>query len=103
MDQLAELQRWYQAQCNGKWEQTYGVAVGTLDNPGWSLSVDLTGTALKQTPFATQRRGVDDDDDPQGDDWYVCRVEAAVFTAFGGPEHLTTILSIFLKWATEPR
>ena len=41
MHQIEQLQAWYAAQCNGKWEHTYGIAIGTLDNPGWSLSVDL--------------------------------------------------------------
>ena len=37
-DALYLLQRWYVAQCDGEWEHAYGVEIGTLDNPGWSIS-----------------------------------------------------------------
>jgi hypothetical protein len=43
-DALYLLQRWYVAQCNGEWEHSYGIEIGTLDNPGWSLRVDLKDT-----------------------------------------------------------
>ncbi len=45
-DVLAELQRWYLAQCNDDWEHSYGVTIETLDNPGWSVHIDLADTAL---------------------------------------------------------
>ena len=43
MDELQLLQEWYVAQCDGDWEHSYGVKIDTLDNPGWSLKVDLVG------------------------------------------------------------
>jgi hypothetical protein len=101
MNDLERLQAWYQAQCNGKWEHTYGVAVGTLDNPGWSLSVDLTGTPIKQAQFKSVAYGVDADDEPMTDTWHVCKVENDVFVAFGGPDQLTTMIDIFLSWADQ--
>jgi hypothetical protein len=39
-DDVTWLTQWYLAQCNEDWEHSYGVAIGTLDNPGWSLEVD---------------------------------------------------------------
>lgn len=101
MQQIEQLQTWYTAQCNGKWEHTYGIAIGTLDNPGWSLTVDLTGTALAKQPFETITHGVDDDDEPEEADWVVCRVENGVFTAFGGARQLTTIIDHFLNWSAQ--
>lgn len=49
---LADLQAWYAAQCDGDWEHSYGVKIGTMDNPGWSLKVDLTDTLLEDKEFA---------------------------------------------------
>jgi len=46
MNALQQLQDWYFAQCNGDWEHRYGVTISTLDNPGWTLEVDLTNTCL---------------------------------------------------------
>jgi hypothetical protein len=34
---VAWIQKWYSAQCDGEWEHDLGVAIGTLDNPGWSV------------------------------------------------------------------
>jgi hypothetical protein len=41
---LPRLQRWYHSQSDGTWEHASGVRIETLDNPGWSLKVDLRGT-----------------------------------------------------------
>ena len=38
------LQDWYLAQCNGDWEHEFGIKIDTLDNPGWSVVIDLLGT-----------------------------------------------------------
>ncbi|HBU98859.1 MAG TPA: hypothetical protein DEF21_13285 [Thalassospira lucentensis] len=29
---------------NDDWEHTYGIAIGNIDNPGWSLKVEFIGT-----------------------------------------------------------
>ena len=41
---LQRLEQWFAARCNGDWEHASGVTIETLDNPGWRLWVDLTGT-----------------------------------------------------------
>jgi len=46
-DNLKWLTQWYLAQCNDDWEHLYGVKIDTLDNPGWSLRIELTGTAMQ--------------------------------------------------------
>lgn len=50
-DLMKRLQDWYASQCNGDWEHTYGISLSTLDNPGWSLKVDLTNTYLSDRRF----------------------------------------------------
>lgn len=50
---LIWIQDWYEAQCDGDWEHDYGVEINTLDNPGWMVKVDLTGTSLEGASFAT--------------------------------------------------
>lgn len=47
MDNIRKLQRWYNKQCNGSWEHQYGVSIDTLDNPGWTVVIDLVGTDLE--------------------------------------------------------
>jgi hypothetical protein len=99
MDTLRELQSWYLSQCNDDWEHTYGVSVGTLDNPGWSLTIDLTGTKLSGKAFEGRRYGVDDKAHPIGNDWLHCKVERNKFVAHGGPEKLEEMINVFLDWS----
>ena len=92
-DALEALQRWYLAQCDGDWEHSFGVQVGTLDNPGWSLHVDLCGTPLAERPFQPVSRL----DHPS--EWLDCKRTDKQFQGFGGPLMLTELIRIFLSWA----
>lgn len=46
MNVLQEIQSWYISNCNGDWEHSFGVSIDTLDNPGWSVRIDLADTGL---------------------------------------------------------
>jgi hypothetical protein len=92
MSLLADLQQWYQAQCNEDWEHHFGVSIGTLDNPGWIVTIDLEGTDLKGKPFQEIK-----DIEPERE-WIHCRVEDAKFQGAGGPQKLEQILQTFLSW-----
>src|SRR5690606_14230774 len=48
---LTWLQGWYTSMCDGDWEHVNGVSIDTLDNPGWSLRIQITGTSLDIKPF----------------------------------------------------
>jgi hypothetical protein len=100
MSAIESLQNWYLAQCDGEWEHTYGVSIGTLDNPGWSLEIDLVGTSLQTENFTSRAYGVADaSSEPTGNDWLVCRVEKNKFLGHGGPKQLEEIINVFLSWA----
>ncbi len=92
MNVLPELQRWYESQCNEDWEHQYGVKIDTLDNPGWSVIIDLDDTDLEGKPFQTV-----EDLEPERD-WIKCWVEDTKFNGVGGPLKLEEILQTFLKW-----
>ena len=92
-DELTELQTWYRAQCNGDWEHRYGLTIGTLDNPGWSVEIDLTGTALASRRFKPIK------DLAPTQDWLQCEVKDGKFVGHGGPTMLKPILRAFLSWA----
>ncbi len=64
------LTGWYEQQCNGDWEHSYGVTIDTLDNPGWRLKIDLTGTPLngRTMECLTQNR-------EHKTDWWTCWTE----------------------------
>ena len=95
MDQLDRLRAWYTAQCDGDWEHSYGVKLDTLDNPGWTLEVDLADTDLHDKTYVTVQRG-----NPETDEsWLHCSVSGHKFRASGGAPDLSEVIETFLDWA----
>jgi len=92
---LDDLQGWYEAQCDGDWEHSYGITIETLDNPGWSVRINLEGTGLEDVPFTE----IEIDADQGTKHWLRCRRCGNTFVGFGSPDKLQTILDIFLMWA----
>jgi len=88
-----ELQKWYHAQCNGTWEHLRGITIDTLDNPGWTVTIDVADTAITDRPFTAIRRSDDELD------WIQCEVRDRKFEGRGGPLMLEEILRVFLTWA----
>lgn len=95
MNTLQELERWYRAQCDGDWEHSYGIKIDTLDNPGWSVSIDLVDTSLAEQSFTEVQRLQHETE------WIHCRIRDGKWEGYGGPFILEEILQIFLAWATE--
>jgi len=98
-DNLAWLQQWYLSHCNGDWEHQNGVSIETLDNPGWHLTVNLTGTALQWRKFKDVRI------ERTELDWIDCRIlgqpDAPAFHGHGGALNLTEIVEILRCWVQE--
>jgi hypothetical protein len=89
MDVLTWIQSWYATQCDGDWEHEFGVKIDTLDNPGWSLAIDLENVT---TEFDRKfRREVTRSED----DWCISRVEGNQFLAYCGPLNLGEALHEF--------
>ena len=93
MNRFAQIQTWYASHCNGEWEHAYGVEIDSLDNPGWWVKIDLTGTELEHVPFEPRREHLSDTD------WLDCKVKDRVFDGAGDPAKLEIILGVFLDWA----
>ncbi|MBC7148140.1 MAG: immunity 53 family protein [Rhizobium sp.] len=93
MDAVSKLCAWYELQCVDDWHEDHGIKIGTLDNPGWSMKIDLEGTALCERPF--QEIQIERTDR----DWVFARKDGSTFEAFGGPMALDEMIKIFLAWA----
>src|SRR5262245_16318461 len=91
---LQRLAAWYASNCDGDWGHSHGVKIVTLDNPGWSVGLNLTGTPLEQRPFQEIKDRYDHDAE-----WLRCWKEGTTFRAACGPQRLEDALGIFLKWA----
>ena len=100
-DSIQWLMKWYAAECNGDWEHTYGVEIGTLDNPGWSLKIDLHDTSLAGRSFAKVEHGVPADDMEEwqrNGSWWVADVKGGAFDAACGPLDLPAAIDVFRRW-----
>ena len=93
MDSVSRLCAWYERQCVDDWHEDHGIKIGTLDNPGWSIFINLDGTALKDKAFQELRIERSDRD------WIVARRKGEIFEAFGGPTNLSEMMETFLSWA----
>lgn len=88
------LRAWYVAQCDGDGEHGAGISIGTLDNPGWSVEVNLTDTNLDGVDYPRSEVHRSEDD------WCVTWVDQGNFKAACGPTNLAEALHAFRTWAT---
>jgi hypothetical protein len=94
VDLLKALQEWYASMCNDDWEHTHGLFIGNIDNPGWSLKVELEDAYLCGVQFDDLKIQRDDEND-----WILCRLQDWDFQGYGGPGNLSELIAIFLNWA----
>ena len=100
-ENLTWLMQWYLAECNDDWEHSYGVKIDTLDNPGWTLKIDLRETGLIGRPFKRVEQG-----EPASDleewrslgSWLVADVKGDVFDVACGPLDLPAAIQVFRDW-----
>lgn len=89
---LEKLMEWYEEQCDGEWEHGSGLVIDTLDNPGWTVRIDLRGTPFERTAFepinSVKSRS----------DWIVCVKKGQEFEGQGDPSKLSMILEHFLTF-----
>ncbi|MET8505543.1 immunity 53 family protein [Streptomyces sp. NPDC004787] len=88
------LQHWYASQCDGEWEHEWGMTIGTLDNPGWTVRINLEETDLEDREYPRRRiaRGEDD--------WVMAWTSDRTFHLACGPANLTEALELFRAWAS---
>ena len=106
-DSISWLQTWYTTQCDGDWEHDYGIAIGTLDNPGWYVVINLVDTPLETAVFEPVQRHRSEDD------WVECRVvethaeerwewvddvKGPKYRGAGGSQNLLELVHIFREW-----
>lgn len=98
MNTLNRLQEWYEIHCDGDWEHTYGISINTMDNPGWSVKIDLIATLLEDVHFTPIQYG---DSEKPASKWINCFTEESCFYGFCSATQLEEVIEIFLKWAND--
>lgn len=89
MDLIQWLQKWYQQNCNRVWENFCGIEIGTLDNPGWYVHINLEATPFEGLVMKELRK------ENGEDDWLVCKISDHVFEGVGDSFKLKEILETF--------
>jgi Immunity protein 53 len=88
---IEKLQRWYKSECNGDWEHQYSISIETIDNPGWSVKIDLSETEWERVEI--ERNLMDYGDD----NWISWEVSAKQFKGYGSIGNLASILEKFFE------
>ena len=94
---LSKLQDWYISNCDGDWEHSYGFKLDTLDNPGWTITVDLDETHQEDWEFKEFKISPESDDQ-----WLFISKEGNKLNCSCGPTELETMLMIVTQWL-QPR
>jgi hypothetical protein len=89
---LLWLEEFYTELCDGDWEHNWRVRISTIDNPGWSVKINVLETILENEIFSEITEKQDENH------WVICKVRDNVFDGVGGPNNLETILDIFQNW-----
>ena len=87
-----KLQCWYRIHCNGDWEHQSGIKIGNLDNPGWTIEIDLIGTILENAIFEEEYDNSSDELD-----WYKFKIENQVLNIWCGASNLDQVLGMFFE------
>lgn len=93
---LAFLEDWYASQCDSDWEHSFGIHIETLDNPGWTLKIDLEGTVWdgKAMERAVVQRGEHD--------WFQAWSDGQAWQAHCGPQNLGEVIEAFREFLHLP-
>ncbi len=85
------LTNWFMSNCNGDWEHENQIKIYTVDNPGWSIQIDLTGSSLEsvETDYFRVENG--------SSDWYGFKFHDGKYSAAGDLSKLEFLLEIFKK------
>jgi hypothetical protein len=88
---LEWLENWYCSQCDGGWEHSYGIKIESIDNPGWSIKIDLDENIekieFKEIPWIL----IEESEDK----WIGYKIENNKFKGSGSPKNLNIIIYAF--------
>jgi len=92
---FGSLTGWYQAQCAGNREHSYGVKLETLDNPGWLLTIDLIHTDLQGQKMTGIEEGCNLEGHPVSLQWLHCSIKDNQFRGASDPTQVERMFCIF--------
>jgi hypothetical protein len=83
------LSDWFKLECNGDWEHENGISISTVDNPGWSITIDLRDTSLENEEIVSDLVEINEND------WFFFEVKNKKFRGGGDLSKLNFLISKF--------
>ena len=80
---------WFRNQCDGYWEHSNRIIIESLDNPGWSVKIDLMDTKIAHLDIKYNLY------ERKENDWYGFSVKDSLFHGVGDPGKLEFLLLKF--------
>jgi hypothetical protein len=87
-DLIKWIQEWYINQCDGDWEHECGVRINTIDNPGWSIKIDIANINCN---YEISWRLFENSEN----DWFGYKIVDSYFDAAGDSAKLEFLLQMF--------
>lgn len=91
-DAFGWLQNWYAAQCDGEWEDEFGITIETVDGAGWRVEIDVERTAVEGRDYESTRRQRSDSE------WVNSWLDGGTWQASCGPQSVAEALALFRAW-----
>ena len=95
---------WLKSHWNGDWEHSYGFDIGTMDNPGFSITIDLQETECADYPPDSRNR--DYEAQYQADPpaiWYEINRDADKFVAYCSFDAFDVVFGEFMEFVSQSR
>jgi hypothetical protein len=92
VDLFHKLENWYSSQCDGEWEHQFGIAIETLDNPGWEVTIDLDETKWCDLIYE-KRIGI-----IEQSSWMWASISECKFQGSGDTSKLNEIITTFFEF-----
>jgi hypothetical protein len=83
---------WYQKHITTDLTSAKRIDLGTLDNPGWALDIDLHNTDLDKRTFTNVKI------DKNHEDWIFCSLTNHTFSGNCGPHNCLNMIRLFREW-----
>jgi hypothetical protein len=90
---LSNLAKWYESHCDGKWEHAHRIKIQTIDNPGFSVEINLIDTGLEKIDYVATEV------EYEGDWINTYKSKEMKWVAACSPNMLNEVISLFLKWS----
>ena len=96
---MNDLSAWFAHRCDGVWEQSRGVTIQTLDNPGWMLEVNVGAEVPDQLVFISGTPPGPSNGNIAEGEWTDCRIRGGKFVGASDAAGLRRLLEGFLEWS----